>query len=516
MASNPVPGIIIAASVLVAAGVAIYETNPQLRAWLEESRRKIALALQNLGQDPSNASRRGDESEETREQRRWFEEGLEAEMRRQGWNGEVFQRPDMEGVNMELRRRRAHPSSTAPSASRSFDNLISEDGSLRREHRATASASAGARAFDRGASMANPFGDEYEVSEKSQMLFDQDLIGADQDNVLEHEKETIIGRSRESTATLRGDEKQEPLVDVHEASGQSQPNRPKAFLGNMLQSLVPGAFAPQEEDDFELQMRKAIEASLHDTHGDSSLDADEDANLKAAIAASLEDAKAHEQSSSNGKGPETKEIPPPPLPGLGQPNPWSDSSASVTSFHSAHSSSASSLLIPTSATFNSLGYAAASRSSETSQPTQPLGAAAETEDLYTLSRTPTPIPSPSFVTSPSVSRPPSALSSSFSALTPSPTTSEASEIAPPATPPQYPIVLAISPLDERGEAEAMTRPEEDEGMSVVSGWSEVDAGAEVSTPGDWTDVESEAEGMSEDGGHAQGERGPMLGTHARL
>ncbi|KAI9846579.1 MAG: hypothetical protein M1837_003820 [Sclerophora amabilis] len=43
-------GLIIAASVLVAAGIAVYE-NPQVREWVDKSRRRIALALYNLGDD---------------------------------------------------------------------------------------------------------------------------------------------------------------------------------------------------------------------------------------------------------------------------------------------------------------------------------------------------------------------------------------------------------------------------------------------------------------------------------
>ena len=511
MPSNSLSGIIIAASVLVAAGVAIYETNPQLRAWLEESRRKIALALRNLGPDPPNASRREGESEEAREQRRCFEEGLEAEMRRQGWNGEIFQRPGMEGVNMELRRRRANPTSTNPPASRSFDNLLSKDGSLKREHHAASSISSASRGFSHGTSLANPFSDEFELpDEKSQMLFDQDLIGADQDDVLEHEKEAIISRSRESTATIQADEKHDPVVDT------SQPTSgPKTFFDNMLQSFMPNAFAQKGDDDFEMQMRKAIEASLHDTHADSSmLDADEDADLKAAIRASLEDARAQDEVSSKGKEP---------LAALSQPNPWSDSSASATSFHSARRPSDSSSVMPSSATYAPSDPSATtdSQTPEMSQPTQPLTLpippthTGHTEDLYSLTpagaQTPTSL---SFITSPSASHPSSPYSSTFSetfsAFTPSHAAStpsdEPAELA--LSPVHQPnnanhlTILAISPLGERSEADAMARPEEE--MSEVSGWSEVDAGgAGVSTPGDWTDVESEAEGMSEDGGHVQ-------------
>lgn len=47
---TPSPGIIIAASVLVAAGVAIYN-DPQVQEWLENSRRKIVVAWSSFGDD---------------------------------------------------------------------------------------------------------------------------------------------------------------------------------------------------------------------------------------------------------------------------------------------------------------------------------------------------------------------------------------------------------------------------------------------------------------------------------
>ena len=56
---TPSPGIIIAASVLVAAGVAIYN-DPQVQEWLELSRRKIVVAWSSLGDDlnPRNSQHR--------------------------------------------------------------------------------------------------------------------------------------------------------------------------------------------------------------------------------------------------------------------------------------------------------------------------------------------------------------------------------------------------------------------------------------------------------------------------
>ena len=61
------PGIIIAASVLVAAGVAIYN-DPQVQEWLETSRRKIATALSSLSEELNGASSQSPHHGQTREQ----------------------------------------------------------------------------------------------------------------------------------------------------------------------------------------------------------------------------------------------------------------------------------------------------------------------------------------------------------------------------------------------------------------------------------------------------------------
>lgn len=49
-------GLIIAASVLVAAGIAVYE-HPQVQEWVERTRRKIVIAINNLGEPPRPAGR---------------------------------------------------------------------------------------------------------------------------------------------------------------------------------------------------------------------------------------------------------------------------------------------------------------------------------------------------------------------------------------------------------------------------------------------------------------------------
>ena len=66
---TPSPGIIIAASVLVAAGVAFYN-DPQVQEWLETSRRKIAVALSSLGDDLNPQQHRYSQQEQTAAQRK--------------------------------------------------------------------------------------------------------------------------------------------------------------------------------------------------------------------------------------------------------------------------------------------------------------------------------------------------------------------------------------------------------------------------------------------------------------
>ena len=108
---------IITISILVAAGLAVYE-NPQVREWLDTSRRKIAVALHNLGDDISpprspstpDPSTRPDESPEAAERRRRARE-------------EILER----GRALEEKKRRESGGVTRAS----FDSLVNEDGNLK-------------------------------------------------------------------------------------------------------------------------------------------------------------------------------------------------------------------------------------------------------------------------------------------------------------------------------------------------------------------------------------------------
>lgn len=109
-------GIIITVSVLVAAGIAVYE-SPQFRRWLNNSRRKIAVALHNLGDDIHP----GDQSYPLTEDISMTEEvGEAAEERRRKAREEIMRRAAL----LETRwRKKSGPAG-------SFDELVDKDGNL--------------------------------------------------------------------------------------------------------------------------------------------------------------------------------------------------------------------------------------------------------------------------------------------------------------------------------------------------------------------------------------------------
>ncbi|KAL8638094.1 MAG: hypothetical protein Q9228_004711 [Teloschistes exilis] len=158
-------GIIVSISLLLAASLAIYE-NPQVKQWVDESRRKIAFALHHIGDDldPSASSRRNSTQDaSTREY-----DTAEAVERRRKARQEILER----GRMME-ERRRSKQASTAKS--RSFDDIVDEDGKLKHDSaQATTSATEPnaesasglrnrnieAQGAARGNAVANPFVDE--------------------------------------------------------------------------------------------------------------------------------------------------------------------------------------------------------------------------------------------------------------------------------------------------------------------------------------------------------------------
>ncbi|KAJ5291341.1 hypothetical protein N7478_000592 [Penicillium angulare] len=116
-------GIILTVSVLVAAGVAVYQ-SPQFQEWMNTSRRKVAVALHNLGDEiqPRNSS------SPTREDISMNEDiGEAAEERRRIARAEIERRAAL------LETRRNSRNSQQPLDS--FDSLVDNDGNLRLHNR---------------------------------------------------------------------------------------------------------------------------------------------------------------------------------------------------------------------------------------------------------------------------------------------------------------------------------------------------------------------------------------------
>lgn len=103
-------------SVLVAAGIAVYE-SPQIQEWLQASRRKIALTLNNWGDElESRRSRRIEDISMTEEL------GEEAEVRRRRIREEIERRRDLlESYNHQR----------TPISSGSFNALVDSEGRLK-------------------------------------------------------------------------------------------------------------------------------------------------------------------------------------------------------------------------------------------------------------------------------------------------------------------------------------------------------------------------------------------------
>lgn len=118
MASDDLPGLIVTVSVLVAAGLAVYQ-SPQFQEWIATSRRKIALALHNLGDEiqPRDLVALEDDISMSEEV------GLAAQERRRIARAEIMQRAAL------LESRRKSKDSIKPHDS--FDTLVDNDGNLR-------------------------------------------------------------------------------------------------------------------------------------------------------------------------------------------------------------------------------------------------------------------------------------------------------------------------------------------------------------------------------------------------
>ena len=113
--ANHHAGILVTVSVLVAAGVAVYN-SPQFQEWMTNSRRKLAVALHNLGDEiqPRDSQEEDISMNE--------EVGEAAEERRRIARAEIMRRASLlESLS------RARDSSEPLD---SFDNLVDQDGNL--------------------------------------------------------------------------------------------------------------------------------------------------------------------------------------------------------------------------------------------------------------------------------------------------------------------------------------------------------------------------------------------------
>jgi hypothetical protein len=194
-------GIIIAASIVVAAGIAIYE-SPQVRAWVDQSRRKIAVALHNLGDDiqPRRPSESSDDFEYRKRKReeliRRNRNELIRRAREEGVAVDLDELARIGGENVESAERRSRSDQT-----KSFDTMVGDDGMLRAtgteesNHAARKRGAAGFAAGSAAAAMiSNPFSDE-------PVLFD---VGDDNEEAPSPQEFTYteLSKSRESTATI--------------------------------------------------------------------------------------------------------------------------------------------------------------------------------------------------------------------------------------------------------------------------------------------------------------------------
>jgi hypothetical protein len=117
-------GAIIVVSILVAAGIAAYE-NDNIRAWVERTRQKIAVGLNNIGDDfrPKRpiAMRSLQKDPSMRE-----DTGDEAQARRDQIREQIAERARI--LEQKAKKKRQ---STSSSQSPSFDSLVDDDGKLR-------------------------------------------------------------------------------------------------------------------------------------------------------------------------------------------------------------------------------------------------------------------------------------------------------------------------------------------------------------------------------------------------
>lgn len=221
-----------------------------MRAWVDQSRRKIAVALHNLGDDiqPRRPSESSDDFEARKQRRdelirrnrnelirRAREEGVAVDL-------DELAKIGTENVDMAERRSRAD-------RSRSFDDMVGSDGMLKKNTNATGTDMAetglrnrGAVAFAAGTSGANPFADE-------NVLF---VVDDEDDAPSPRSFNHIEPLSRESTATV-------------------EPTSPPVVAATLIDlSPEPNNVASQTEDEQAAQSFYSFTSSTSHTQENSS------------------------------------------------------------------------------------------------------------------------------------------------------------------------------------------------------------------------------------------------------
>jgi hypothetical protein len=213
-------GIIFSLSLLIAAGIAIYD-NPQVREWIDERRRKIALAFDGSFEDSTSSSfpRRSSQYDaSTRE-----DDSPEAVERRRQAREEIMQR----GAWMQRRRTQASTSS--------FDEMVDSGGRLREKDfdtegtRATMASATdqipgdGLRkrvteisGISQGSALANPFDDELGMGihdEKAALEYDMQQGSRERSTTLVPNTPPRI--DTEMSSTPRPDDTMSPQDSEH-------------------------------------------------------------------------------------------------------------------------------------------------------------------------------------------------------------------------------------------------------------------------------------------------------------
>ncbi|KAF2194311.1 hypothetical protein K469DRAFT_195996 [Zopfia rhizophila CBS 207.26] len=263
-------GLIIAASVLVAAGIAIYE-SPQVRQWVDQSRRKIAVALHTLGDEiqprrPSECSEDFEARKARREEiikrnrneliRQAREEGIAVDL-------DELAKIGREDLEMAERRQRRKTSDS----NRSFDDLVSSDGMLKNNIKKEDSNATtvtgtdsnkglrrrGIAGFDAGSIAANPFADD-----QAEVIFDRDDDEAPSPSPFPYIE------SRGSSATVDGEIVLSPtagqLIDLTPDSMHLQPENPQT-------ASIPQSEAEDHDQAAQSFYSFASSNSMHNSTG---------------------------------------------------------------------------------------------------------------------------------------------------------------------------------------------------------------------------------------------------------